>query len=124
MAGSAVAIAFDGEILDAGLYGGTSTLEPGSRIPVHWHSIPEFQYILGGEGTALDAAGVAVPVGPGSCVYSPAGAEGTHGFENTGRVSLVILFLCPSPAGARPDFHLVDAETAPASREERQRSVP
>ena len=110
--GSTVAIAFDGEIPDAGLYGGTNTLEPGSGIPVHWHSIPEFQYILGGEGSAIDAAGIAVPVGPGACVYSPAGPEGAHGFENIGRVPLVILFLYPSPAGARPDFHLVDTETS------------
>lgn len=107
-AGSTVAIAFDGEIPDAGLYGGTNTLDPGSSIPTHWHSLPEFQFILGGEGVALDAAGVAVQIRFGSCVYSPAGAAGAHGFENTGLVPLVILFLYPSPEGARPDFHLVE----------------
>ncbi len=124
VAGSTVALAFDGEIPDAGLYGGTNTLDPGSRIPIHWHSIPEFQYIVTGEGRALDAAGAGVPVGAGSCVYSPAGAAGAHGFENTGPVPLVILFLYPSPGGARPDFNLVDAEMAPTVDGERPRSVP
>lgn len=42
------------------------------------------------------------PVRPHSAVFAPAGPTGAHGFRNTGRVPLAILFAYPSPGGKAP----------------------
>ena len=75
----------------------------GADIPLHYHSMMEFQFVLGGTGLALDADGGEVPIGPGGTVLSPAGPAGAHGFRNTGPLPLTLLCVYPSPGGATPD---------------------
>lgn len=91
----------------------------GGDIPLHSHSMMEFQFVLSGTGLALDADGGEVPIAPGGTVLSPAGPSGAHGFRNTGPLPLTLLCIYPSPGGATPDrspFELgVDVGDGPRS---------
>ena len=108
--GSTVAMFIDASVPGADLYGGVLALAPGARIPAHWHSIGELQFILSGTGVTVDKDGLESPVGPHTVVFAPSGRDGAHGFVNTGLVPLSILFVYPSPGGSAPDFNLIAAE--------------
>lgn len=75
----------------------------GGEIPLHSHSMMEFQYVVSGSGLALNADGEELAISPGGTVVSPAGPAGAHGFRNTGPLPLTLLCLYPSPGGATPD---------------------
>ncbi len=85
----------------------------GGEIPLHFHSMMEFQFVLSGTGLALDADGGEVPITPGGTVLSPAGPTGAHGFRNTGPLPLTLLCVYPSPGGATPDRSVFDLGTPP-----------
>jgi uncharacterized cupin superfamily protein len=87
----------------------------GGDIPLHSHSMMEFQFVLSGTGLALDADGGEEPIGPGGTVLSPAGPTGAHGFRNTGPLPLTLLCIYPSPGGATPDRSPFDAATDPGA---------
>jgi quercetin dioxygenase-like cupin family protein len=74
----------------------------GGDIPLHYHPMLEFQYVIAGHGLALDADGGETPIAPGGSVISPAGPAGAHGFRNTGSLPLQLLCVYPSPGGATP----------------------
>jgi len=94
----------DSAVAGADLYGGVITIEPGATIPLHWHQRGEIQLVLDGSGVLLRPDGRATPVSRRSAVFSPAGREGAHGFRNTGRRPLAILFFYKAPGGSRPRF--------------------
>ncbi|MDP9227172.1 MAG: cupin domain-containing protein [Actinomycetota bacterium] len=98
----------DEAVADAQLYGGIVALEPGGTIARHWHGIAEWQFVLSGEGVFIDSVGQEHPISGWSSVYAPGGADGAHGFRNTGRLPLTILFVYPSPGGVRPQLNLVE----------------
>jgi quercetin dioxygenase-like cupin family protein len=75
----------------------------GGDIPLHYHSMLEFQFVLAGHGLALDVDGGETPIAPGGSVISPGGPAGAHGFRNTGSLPLQLLCVYPSPGGATPD---------------------
>ncbi len=75
----------------------------GGEIPLHYHSMMEFQFVVSGTGLALDADGGEIPISAGGTVLSPAGPAGAHGFRNTGPLPLTLLCVYPSPGGATPD---------------------
>jgi uncharacterized cupin superfamily protein len=83
----------------------------GGDIPLHYHSMMEFQFVLSGTGLALDAGGGQVLIAPGGTVLSPAGPSGAHGFRNTGPLPLTLLCIYPSPGGATPDRSPFDGST-------------
>ena len=85
----------------------------GGDIPLHYHSMMEFQYVVSGNGLALNADGAAIPISAGGTVISPAGPAGAHGFRNLGRLPLTLLCLYPSPGGATPDRSAFDTSTDP-----------
>ena len=85
----------------------------GGEIPLHLHSMMEFQYVVSGSGLALDADGVEIPISPGGTVVSPARAAGAHGFRNTGPLPLTLLCVYPSPGGETPDRFSFDASVSP-----------
>lgn len=85
----------------------------GGQIPLHFHSMMEFQFVVSGTGLALDADGGQVPIAPGGTVLSPAGPAGAHGFRNTGPLPLTLLCVYPSPGGATPDRGVFDETTPP-----------
>jgi len=85
----------------------------GGDIPLHYHSMMEFQYVVSGTGLALTADGAEIPISPGGTVVSPAGPAGAHGFRNLGRLPLTLLCLYPSPGGATPDRSPFELGTAP-----------
>ena len=85
----------------------------GGDIPLHYHSMMEFQYVVSGAGLALNADGDEIPIGPGGTVVSPGGAAGAHGFRNTGALPLTLLCLYPCPGGATPDRFPFDPEIDP-----------
>jgi quercetin dioxygenase-like cupin family protein len=74
----------------------------GGDIPLHYHPVMEFQYVMAGIGLALDADGGETPIAPGGAVISPAGAAGAHGFRNTGSLPLTLLCIYPAPGGVTP----------------------
>jgi quercetin dioxygenase-like cupin family protein len=74
----------------------------GGDIPLHYHPVMEFQYVIAGIGLALDADGGETPIAPGGVVISPAGPAGAHGFRNTGSLPLTLLCIYPAPGGATP----------------------
>jgi uncharacterized cupin superfamily protein len=84
----------------------------GGDIPLHYHSMMEFQYVISGTGLGLDADGGEIPIAPGGTVLSPAGPAGAHGFRNTGALPLTLLCIYPSPGGATPDRSPFDAGVA------------
>lgn len=81
----------------------------GGEIPLHLHSMMEFQYVVSGSGLALNADGAEIPISPGGTVVSPARAAGAHGFRNTGALPLTLLCIYPSPGGETPDRFPFDA---------------
>jgi len=107
--GSTVAVLLDAAVPGSDMYAGFNILAPGARIPLHWHSVGEFQFILSGTGLVVDSDGVETPVEPHSTVFSPRGESGAHGFINTGPLPLTILFAYSSPDGVSPDFNAVSA---------------
>jgi oxalate decarboxylase/phosphoglucose isomerase-like protein (cupin superfamily) len=106
--GSEVTLILHPDVPGADMYGGINVLAPGHHIPLHWHGVGEFQYILRGRGFALDSRGKRILIADRSVVYSPAGAAGAHGFVNAGDEPLEILFLYPSPGGRPPTVSVVD----------------
>lgn len=83
----------------------------GGDIPMHLHSMMEFQFVVAGTGLAFNADGAEVPISPGGTVVSPAHAAGAHGFRNTGPLPLTLLCIYPSPGGATPDRSPFDDRT-------------
>lgn len=83
----------------------------GGDIPMHLHSMMEFQFVVSGTGLALNADGEEIPISPGGTVVSPARAAGAHGFRNTGPLPLTLLCIYPSPGGATPDRRPFDDRT-------------
>jgi len=84
----------------AELYAALISIE--REVPLHFHPVLEFQYVLIGSGVALDADGQETPIGPGGAVLSPAGPAGAHGFKNTGSLPLTMLCVFPAPGGVPP----------------------
>jgi uncharacterized cupin superfamily protein len=105
--GSNVALIMDATIEGADLYGGVNVLSPGHEIPLHWHDLGELQFILRGTGIALGPNGKETAIGPRCTVFAPAGLAGAHGFRNTGRLPLEILFFYPSAGGRAPELHVI-----------------
>jgi quercetin dioxygenase-like cupin family protein len=95
----------------AGLFGVMVAI--GGDIPLHFHSMMEFQFVLSGSGLALDADGGETLIAPGGTVLSPAGPAGAHGFRNTGPLPLTLLCIYPSPGGATPDRSPFEVGTVP-----------
>ena len=87
----------------------------GGRIPLHYHSMMEFQFVISGTGSALDADGGETPISAGGTVLSPAGPTGAHGFQNTGPLPLTLLCIYPSPGGATPDRSAFDVRSLVAA---------
>jgi oxalate decarboxylase/phosphoglucose isomerase-like protein (cupin superfamily) len=112
-AGTHVRIAVDRTVAGADLYGGAITLDPGAAVELHWHRRGEIQYILRGRGRLVHPDGRETPVAAGSAVFSPAGAAGAHGFRNSARGPLEILFFYGAPGGRRPGMTLIK----PSARE-------
>jgi uncharacterized cupin superfamily protein len=108
-----ISIVCDGSTPGADLFGVMVAI--GGDIPLHSHSMMEFQFILSGTGLALDADGGEVPITPGGTVLSPAGPAGAHGFRNTGPLPLTLLCIYPSPGGATPDRSPFDFASAPGA---------
>ena len=100
--GTRVRLVVDSGVAGADMYGGIIELEPGTKVPLHWHRRGELQFVLSGRGFLLHPNGRETAVGPRSAVFSPAGRDGAHGFRAIGRRPLAILFLYGSPRGMRP----------------------
>jgi mannose-6-phosphate isomerase-like protein (cupin superfamily) len=96
-----ISIVLDRTTPGADLFGVSVAI--GGDIPLHSHSMMEFQFVVSGSGLALDADGGEIPITPGGTVLSPAGSAGAHGFRNTGPLPLTLLCVYPSPGGATPD---------------------
>jgi mannose-6-phosphate isomerase-like protein (cupin superfamily) len=84
----------------------------GGDIPLHYHPMMEFQFILSGSGVAMNADGDEMPIAPGGAVISPAGPAGAHGFRSTGPLPLTILCVYPAPGGATPGRTAFEAGTS------------
>ncbi|MEX1296091.1 MAG: cupin domain-containing protein [Candidatus Limnocylindrales bacterium] len=108
-----ISIVCDRSTPGAGLFGVMVAI--GGDIPLHYHSMMEFQFVLSGTGLALDADGGEVPIAPGGTVLSPAGPAGAHGFRNTGPLPLTLLCVYPSPGGATPDRSPFDVAIDPGA---------
>jgi quercetin dioxygenase-like cupin family protein len=98
--------AISSELPGAEMFGGVVTIE--DEIALHYHSWFELQYVISGEGIALDSLGRQIPIKPGGFVFSPAGRAGAHGFRRVGPEPLKIMFMYPTAGGHAPDrfeFH-------------------
>jgi quercetin dioxygenase-like cupin family protein len=69
------------------------TIAPGGRIPRHRHADIEHEQVVLEGRMALGLDDDEVVVGPGDCVYIPAGV--THWYENRGEAP--VRFLCIVP---------------------------
>lgn len=110
--GSQVDIICDASTPTASLISGVNELAPGAHIPVHFHDYEELQYILSGEGMALDADGREYRLGPGAAVYCAAGRSAAHGFRNTGTTPLAILYVYATPGAAPPALEWLTSQGA------------
>lgn len=79
-------------------------IQPGGKVPLHYHHIEEFQFIVSGNAIARDAQGNEYPIQTGTAIYCGAGPEGAHEYENVGPGPLAILFVFPSEGGVYPDI--------------------
>ncbi len=105
--GTSVGLLVDHRVTGTECFGGVVAIN--EYIPLHYHPVFEFQYVLQGTGLAFDSAGREIPIAPGGAVLSPAGPSGAHGFRNTGPVPLEILFLYPSRDGRAPGRTVFEA---------------
>jgi mannose-6-phosphate isomerase-like protein (cupin superfamily) len=80
------------------------------QIPLHYHPVFAFHYVISGIGATVDQDGVETTVGPGDCVLSPAGLSGAHGYRSVGDMPLQMLVAFPSPDGSRPERMLAGAD--------------
>ena len=119
--GNHVRIAMDATVAGADLYGGLIALDPGAMVELHWHRRGEIQYVVRGRGRLLHPDGHESAVAAGSAVFSPAGAAGAHGFRNSGRRALEILFFYGTPGGRRPSMTLLARSGRVAIAKSRQR---
>lgn len=108
--GSHVAIIVDEAVQGADQYAIVNVLAPGAVIPLHWHSISEFQFILAGTGLFLTPDGRELPLGPHDTVFCPGGVAGAHGYRNDGPLPLAIQCVYPSPGGRAPDMTFLEAQ--------------
>ena len=106
--GSQVDVICDASTPTASLITGVNTLAPGARIPLHFHDYEELQYILSGDGLALDADGREHRLEPGSAVYCAAGRRAAHGFMNNGQAPLAILYVYATPDAAPPSLEWLE----------------
>ena len=120
-AGTHPRLILDPTIAGADLHGGVIDLDPGATVKLHYHRRGELQFVLAGRGKLLHADGTESPVAANSAVFSPAGKSGAHGFRNSGRTRMSILFLYPSPGGRRPAVTLLKRG---ASQPTRPRAQP
>jgi uncharacterized cupin superfamily protein len=107
-----ISIVLDRRTPGADLFGVAVAIS--ADIPLHFHSMMEFQFVVAGTGLALDADGGQTAIAPGGTVLSPAGPAGAHGFHNTGPLPLTLLCVYPSPGGATPDRQAFDPGLPPA----------
>lgn len=108
--GSQVAIIVDGAVPSADQYIIVNVLAPGAVIPLHWHTISEFQFILSGTGLFLAPDGREERLGPHDTVFCPGGVAGAHGYRNDGPLPLTIQCVYPSPGGHAPDMTFLSDE--------------
>jgi len=87
---------------------GFLSIDPGAKLPLHYHDVEEGQYVLFGYGVLHDYEGKKRPVRPGVILYAPAGIEGAHSIENTGDIPLGVLFAYPAPQGKPPEIKRVE----------------
>jgi quercetin dioxygenase-like cupin family protein len=108
--GSQVAIIVDEAVPGADQYIIVNVLAPGGVIPLHWHSISEFQFILSGTGVFVAPDGQEQRLGPHDTVFCPGGRAGAHGFRNEGPLPLAIQCVYPSHGGQPPDMVFLNME--------------
>jgi quercetin dioxygenase-like cupin family protein len=72
---------------------GIVELEPGSRVPLHYHLVEEAIMVVAGQGEAVLANDV-VPVDAGMTVLAPAGTP--HSLRNTGDSVLRLVIAYPA----------------------------
>jgi len=113
--GSQVDVICDASTPTASLIAGVNTLAPGARIPLHFDDHEELQYILSGDGLALDADGREHRLEPGSAVHCAAGRSAAHGFVNNGQAPLAILYVYATPRAVPPSLEWL--EDLPAGSE-------
>lgn len=72
---------------------GVCEIDPGGGMKAHHHKLPEFYYILEGQGTIrLDRDVVSVKAG--AVVYIP--TDMVHGIENTSIDTLALIWMFPT----------------------------
>ncbi len=74
---------------------GCSVFTPGTSTPQKVHAEEELAYVLSGYGE-ITVGDEAVPYGPGSAIYIPAGVP--HGVRNNGPEDVVMVFVFSYPA--------------------------
>ncbi len=92
------------------LISGFIVLDPGAKIPLHYHDIEELQFIVYGYGTIRDIDGTERPARAGTFLYCPSGPNGAHEFDNTGDLPLSLIFVYPSPGGKAPPLKYVEKQ--------------
>lgn len=76
-------------------------LQPGERVLLHTHPVEEALTFLAGSGEATLGA-ERLPIAAGTSLYVPAGLP--HGFRNTGRDTLHVIFAFPLPHFAETEL--------------------
>lgn len=80
-------------------------------VPLHYHPVFAFHYVVSGIGASVDADGFETAIGPGGRVLSPAGPSGAHAYRSVGGMPLQMLVAFPSPNGYRPGRTVVEIAT-------------
>jgi len=95
------------------LSAGQVALEPGTVVPMHYHTVETLEHVVSGQAIIVDRHGNAVQVGPGcTCIFPPR-PEAAHRWTVTGNLPLLIFFVYPRPPGSDDQVTWLEGPSPP-----------
>ncbi len=71
--------------------------EPGTQVPVHWHTVEKLYYCISGRAVLKDVNGRTYEIGPGHSIFITPGIACAHGWDVKERLQLISIVATTSP---------------------------
>ena len=74
-----------------------NTFEPGTQVPVHWHTVEKLYYCIAGRAVLKDVNGKTYEIGPGHSIFITPGIACAHGWDVKERLQLLSILATTTP---------------------------
>ena len=74
-----------------------NTFEPGTQVPVHWHTVEKLYYCTAGRAVLTDVNGKKYEIKPGNYLYISPGIACAHGWDVKERLQLLSIIATTIP---------------------------